>query len=1684
MDNASEANSSVNTFQFFDINHPLLVAIAAPSYGGGLLPAAANMHRNLQALHELLPAPRIALWVKEAEKLGRQVQQESLQFPVLTAVSEREKIHHVYTAVVSPVICPIASPRLQIVNAMMGIAICAAVSANGTVSEKFTRGWKTLRLACAQTGRRDKDWDLLAARLPILTVELEQVLGELSYVGARAFVVELIRMLNVTVAPVEASQTSPSTDTQAIDPNTDAYVDEDEEFAEGPVTVDSLAYPELGTDIDILSSAEPGAFITWLQKRAFFARYPDKMGLLTGSDRLPSEELRTVCRGLSEAFTDASPEKRVFASVAICSLMTALPVRAVLMLPIHHNNDMYLDISLNCIIWNFEQLRRRNVPTEPNQEQPIAHDGFTPMYIPSPRALEHIWKEYENKYPAAKNLGELFGVPTDPEELKHFIYRYGEFLRSHGDTAFPAYSGRSAQSLFPVYLKITEQDIMAALFGFGVPAAAPGMLHYAAVSRGQVERSVSGVYEYLGLEPASALPVNFQGSGSSYAPSREVMQQGLSDLAADMNRQAEHVAEAKNDVEFLQAFNELSLLSLTAFITLTAHRSQRLGRLTMGALYSNAEFVYLADKDLVDSPRSRLVPKTTVLVTILDTHLLNLRHLAQEALRSNWQSSALETLADGHMLYKTAAFCKFELKTAKDGRDKLVRNLFVKSDVQAVTQRYFGKPANCGRHFWVTELCRNNASRWNLRVLTGHSRQDAEPLHEFGMVAPRAAMLSLKADMEDILVPMELSAPKPLPLPRGLAHQKVAFQALPLPSDRGLGRDRRPRADGGHVIHTHETFRASTPAAIHIIDTARGTLINGVQDVGSGGGLLLLLAVVDGVTEINDLRQIFTKPSDALLQVDGKPLLCIKRVESGQELAVPLLPPTRFYLKATDLDVKTLNWQEAIEEARTWLTQAVPNVNWPNSPERCISALLACTSHWTRYRLPPATVTAHSPEIPAATFSRPSILRLAGPDTEEAELDFPPWAPTTPNLAHERNQSFQNVLKLLNKWADTTRKLGDNKARAEGLRKDLENLGRLASGSSADVFRRSLAHEIKKIQDAAADALELSSLATYASKLKTSLESVPAFMSLDEYLPDDWQNFHLQCTRQPSTQNNENLTKKQKESLKDDRFSAAKRFLKTLSEIGFAIPQELLGHSRTSRSPHQRKAAASVFISQKDIQVLLAESDRAFANWPLHRARAELKIKLLTDVPLRFAESSSLSVDCVTPSSGHLVVSEQGFSVLKNRSSRRLAPLSDPTKELVLRLANQLQLSNAKSGFLFLEQDNIIDLASDEWLHHFLTDVLQVVTGDTTARMHSLRGRAFNESIFPGWEKLARDLIAGTAGPVLCRSMLEPSPYRWICFAQTSMHAGHGSRYTGAAYYWSSWPLIRAAGLCATLQDLHLPPASAQKIGFSDAALRQARRRHLATNTSAFDGWAWIGERCKFEQWDPFQATGHVHLPVATSGRTATASQQEIPLSNAVKYCASRIIGVTRDVVQSRYLLPSSLALSLDANLPPANEVSTLRRRVKGHDEGRAMSADIKALDGVDAAIFLSDRGAGALKTDDLFLKLLAGTPFPDLSVWDSKDSCQKILDACLESLPTHLGLELVFGSKYFESSIAAHLDKTSRLVVARPQRDIGRTPRVFVIHAVEAKRNAVTKARLTSLIRLLLRSFQCVNSSNIKGEK
>jgi hypothetical protein len=283
--------------------------------------------------------------------------------------------------------------------------------------------------------------------------------------------------------------------------------------------------------------------------------------------------------------------------------------------------------------------------------------------------------------------------------------------------------------------------------------------------------------------------------------------------------------------------------TLGLLVYFLGHRGTALWRLQMQALYLHPRYILVDDKDVGSHLRHRLLPKTAIVIDILNTYADGLSRLSKALQRLTLSHRGLPTLNDFGP--RTQAF--FQLLPHPTSARRVRRAQVNHARLERTVVEAFGaKSLNVGRHNLVASLIKPGVKRHVVRVLTGHANSGAEVSGDASLLPPVIAIEELEESLEEIN--------RSLGIPT-VAGEPVSASRIvgPLPTRNDVYLN--PRVDETYRILPPASDRF-TPVALVVTRLARRSLCEGNGPEGAGARFALSLACFDGLA-IDDIKAIW-----------------------------------------------------------------------------------------------------------------------------------------------------------------------------------------------------------------------------------------------------------------------------------------------------------------------------------------------------------------------------------------------------------------------------------------------------------------------------------------------------------------------------------------------------------------------------------------------------------------------------------------------------------------------------------------------------------------------------------------------------------------------------------------------------------------------------------------------------------
>lgn len=400
-------------------------------------------------------------------------------------------------------------------------------------------------------------------------------------------------------------------------------------------------------------------------------------------------------------------------------------------------------------------------------------------------------------------------------------------------------------------------------------------------------------------------------------------------------------------------------------------------------------------------------------------------------------------------------------------------------------------------------------------------------------------------------------------------------------------------------------------------------------------------------------------------------------------------------------------------------------------------------------------------------------------------------------------------------------------------------------------------------------------------------------------------------------------------------------------------------------------SASSCLVADADLEHSIRITRTWLTDLPLDALMLEMRARMQFVIPTRSSEISNLRVDCMTVS-GMLVIMRVGYKNIKNDNSVRTLKMPSVLQRLISEFRMELTQYLPDAEFLFRGDGSPEAGLRDVDLINLLSASLKHVTGDSSARPHSMRATALQNMAWPGWVPLASLMLAAQASPRSCADW-SAAQNDWTRLAYAASMAGHGDLRATMGNYLAGWSLVFAIRALASLDKTPPRPALLNQLDIDPAGLRKFRQR---AGTEG-DEWEWVFSRIASESAQHLKARLHMvgvsdansdvstnqsspsdvvpikaeHSELATaqdladtsppSGKTIVAAR---PQKDDLMYLSARILGMPKLQAIERMGIGLARATCLDDQLPPDELILMVSSRARADAQGRGRQGNLNVL--------------------------------------------------------------------------------------------------------------------------------------------
>ncbi|WP_374483678.1 hypothetical protein [Zoogloea sp.] len=1236
------------------------------------------------------------------------------------------------------------------VRQALGLTLLWHMGKGEKIGESISDSLRILVDCGARRGRHAQFWkDIIPLIKPDSTV-----LEELAKEERHDPVVKLLRSLAgyaaTCVLPVRPSASSPDSDLLQQEFRPGLHAESNKRTEDRDCSNDRQEPAE-----EVLEKNH--SIIRWQVARATRAPWPHVLGLANW-DIFTPPLLKAALAHVPGSFGDKS--FCAYAILSTVSMVAALPPRLALKLPLTPNNDIWIDVATAHVCWHLAEIVPRGDTTAA-----IWAGGYQPSQIvrlPLPKLVAAALNAIDARRESSSTLLEfLFGENAHTEDV---LFAYGRFLRSGGAASeIPVgYSARIAYSFGAVVYQVSRNAVLTALASLDLRFSAPAELDYLCIHEDAIAKAVGDAFDYLGFGECVTTP-DPRHVGSPLCPKPETIRNALQKIHEEMTSIVGRVTPRMPIFNFVKNFNRLAELSAQAFVILSGHRGSKMERINFTSLYSSPEYFQLNDK-LTKNNSTRIISKTSSLNSLLDGHLAATRSLAKRLAKDCPAVAArINRIANFEKPF-APVFFTVEVENGATLHP-------VKLERQSIDGTESGIAKNGGRHFIVSELVKRGVFAPLIRVITGHAREAAATFHAAAGLSPAEALESLRPLLGDVyaeVVPADWPSLRQPPCNFPLVAIVPKARLIGITPEIVVNDDFAPPPS-----FPKEPFHSQTLAFYSYGKYLVTELLSGAPGLSPWVVVFNSLMLVESLWQPSRIASAWASISKKEVWRLGNTLTLRIERENQQPINLPLHPITTMMINAA-WGSPIPEYFECVVLTSRWVSSLTPHTRWASEPDIFMRQYSDIAHAHHVIRLPPWLITAVKTEMEAAAISLSSIARIAygRPALSEAAEQKAPRRPA--NVSN--HDLLSEIIRIVNHMGDNSKRHGEDGARKTELAKKLlawkAGCG-VSVGIAIDISDWIIAECGKKKSEKSH--LEVSSIATYLSRLRPFLERVDLNEELEDLDSTEWREGRRLVLGDLTGD-----SQKQASSI----FRHFARFW--LDRGCVAISHDILWDTQNEEKIGRCHNASSTYVTAQEADAIVESVTRSFDADSLDAARATRYAQLATCLPLRSSEVGLIHFQHVFHDLDVVAITTSGRSHLKNpESSRRRIPVPHSISDALDLLKIRINSADPTSRGYFLSTDSSSDQTHIADIKNAMQDALRSITGEGLVKQHSLRGSAECRMVWPEFEQAVISMKNCTPPPQMSRA----PDARWNEVGRAAMAAGHHP-LSAIKYYLSMWPIF------------------------------------------------------------------------------------------------------------------------------------------------------------------------------------------------------------------------------------------------------------------------------------------------------
>lgn len=1624
-------------------NHCLLTPIRMHDTGDGALVWLSLLGRCFSSSQEL------SEWAEESQRLVQALRLCRLRHG--TAITSRMEQDSLWSAVIDCINARQKATGSSVpIDGMLARYVIGLASEKAPASASFFSGltqlYKASRSEKAKSVRRE--WNSLLEVLQATDDSLTAHILSIQMGVCRDFAILADRIRKVPIVAARSAVTLKVLTGIQTAGHANAVVDSI------AVAQDGADDTGRGLEVDAQNTADDGdqapvgfthgdSISEYIRRQAPFTARRIRLGLERKSSA-PLFHVREIVQLAATEFRGAvDPTQQ--ASACLLLLQLCIPVSTALMLSMkcQPGEDLWLDI-------RGRALRVQRSHMTGSTSRPEWFESTSGWCIPLPSdAADFLEKLFEKSH-RPSFLADVF---TDNEiDLKQLVNSHHQLLKRCSDTNLQIWPGQWIDGVCTAAVQVLGSELSAA-FLLSLPGlSAQGALHYFHPRQADLNNLARKWFGHFGLEEecdeAELQEIDIFGN--------DRLSSGFKRLAYDIQTLQSAIMRSRGKVEdVLPTYQDLVKRVAAVLVFVTASRGLKLDELKNGSLLVHDQLIHIEDKDVVDGRGSRLIPRPHLLGWVMKIFVDVQRTVAARLCDSNagYRTDALVELSKADLRFDAVCFQYFKQRSRM-----IERVAVVAADIESISREYFSAPRNFMRHVLISHWTLAGHDPTVLRALTGHAWAWAEAPGPCSTYSPESLILAIKDPLEKLLG-IWIERPPAV-------HRHSTWPPHRLPLRRMLkvqGYYRKFVVDGvqGPVLSRWHL------AAAAFSDSVRSELVSGELPLSPGTQLWLFLAFVDGLTEDEDLDAILANPTSITRGPRGWTARWARPSDRTAARCMGLQAPTALLMEELQREGHAIDPAVVDSELTGWLGSRHPSLISKNrSPVPANAICLSAASLWSDLVLPTSNQTAYSVVNNAPIASRKSAESLIDGTLYHAHpISYTGPRPLPPR---QHGSQLQRLIKLIHRTGDNNQRLGEQKSRAVYFLDHLNDLGSLEDGSWPSIMASAIQLNIELIRRGSRKALQFSSISTYTSAVSDFLFE---HEDLDLKEVDDLEIKLL--SKQLLAH-----ARKTDEDSKTDVLSAAMWLLKNMSRQGYPVlfsdPALDDWHIR------QRSAQTIPLIFEREISTARSLLASTHHDSPMEQEQLLVSLDLLLATPLRWMELATLNATHVLEQHQSLRIEASGFSHIKSSSSIRTLSISSELHARLQALSKRvIDLQRSSRPLLFSKFAPTSDTTTiPMWLRHQIVWVMKYVIEDDF-RVRHFRSNATANLLFPRWRNIYENWTNAKASGAELGQLFEYTRARARHAEQVAVVAGHSHPVVTVCYYLLTWPFLRSLAMAALNSRLTPGPRFVARHGVSETALVKAGQRNEAISTNRWNylvskKFGYAKPACPVTLNDP-----PTHTPQQFSKDDTPASidahRHAHPTGTRklriFRYLCLRTCGVSNEQATDFTEVGRSDSHRLETYLAAisAHDIEALRTRDGKSSGERSVAAEIRLIQS-DSFTRIFDMLALARPTQlRCLLGLLAFRHNAHQQDEESLIEVSKLFDG------SPYVLEVIFGQRHFEPTLAARLSNTTSLKVGQPVRDLGRSAKCFIVARDQAT-NLVIKSRLRSIATQLCFHLQKLN--------